>query len=135
MWTHVSCRKNKPVSASCQAVSVCVMYCCNRKNQTPKYCNNFIFNFFSTSLIVAMKMTWSALMTQMMREMMRDCIFETPPKSSARKGWGANQGGRGASMSWSTGQGRGRGSGVSHGESDSKDIIDDILEQRKGKRK
>ena len=69
--SYVSCRKNKPLSAGFQAVSVCVMYYCNRKKQTPKYCNNFIFNFFSTSLIVAMKMKWSALMTQMVTKMMR----------------------------------------------------------------
>ena len=30
-----------------------------------------------------------------------DHIFETPPKSNAKKGQGVNQGGRGASMSWS----------------------------------
>ena len=80
--SYASYRKNKPLSASCQAVSVCMMYYCNRKNKTPKYCNNFIFNFFSTSLIVAMKMKWSALMTQMVTKIMRTIflrlLHETP---------------------------------------------------------
>ena len=50
-----------------------------------------------------MKMKWSALMTEMVTKMMRTIFLRLLQNPMQKKGWGANQGGRGASTSHEVG--------------------------------